>query len=79
MLQAIIWLADSADFDEMNAVWAAWVPKGDAPARACGEARLARTGLKVEVTVTAAIERVAKKALAFAGLGQFSIRRTEER
>jgi enamine deaminase RidA (YjgF/YER057c/UK114 family) len=53
MLQAVIWLADMADFAEMNAVWDAWVPKGHAPARACGEAKLARPDLKVEIIVTA--------------------------
>jgi enamine deaminase RidA (YjgF/YER057c/UK114 family) len=56
MLQAIIWLSDMADFAEMNAVWDAWVPEGQAPARACGEAKLARPELKVEVIVTAAYE-----------------------
>lgn len=56
ILQAIIWLADMADFAEMNAVWDAWVPEGHAPARACGEARLARDALKVEVIVTAAVK-----------------------
>jgi enamine deaminase RidA (YjgF/YER057c/UK114 family) len=55
MLQAIIWLADMADFADMNAVWDVWVPAGHAPARACGEARLARPDLKVEVIVTAAV------------------------
>lgn len=55
ILQAIVWLADMADFDEMNAVWDAWVPDGHAPARACGEARLARDDLKVEIIVTAAV------------------------
>ncbi|MEP2921432.1 MAG: RidA family protein [Sulfitobacter sp.] len=54
ILQAVIWLADMADFAEMNAVWDAWVPKGHAPARACGEAKLARDVLKVEIIVTAA-------------------------
>ena len=54
MLQAVIWLADMSDFAEMNAVWDAWVPDGHAPARACGEARLASPNLKVEVIVTAA-------------------------
>ncbi|SMX48135.1 RidA family protein [Maliponia aquimaris] len=54
MLQVIIWLADMADFSEMNAVWDAWVPAGHAPARACGEAKLARPELKVEIIVTAA-------------------------
>lgn len=55
MLQAIVWLADMADFSEMNAVWDAWVPEGAAPARACGESKLTRPELKVEVTVTAAL------------------------
>ena len=54
ILQAIIWVSDMAHFAEMNAVWDAWVPKGHAPARACGEAKLARPELKVEVIVTAA-------------------------
>jgi len=54
ILQALIWLADMADFAEMNSVWDAWVPAGCAPARACGEASLARPDLKVEIIVTAA-------------------------
>lgn len=54
MLQVIIWLADIQDFAEMNSVWDAWVPQGHAPARACGEAKLARPELKVEIIVTAA-------------------------
>ncbi len=54
MLQAIVWLADMSDFAEMNAVWDAWTPDGHAPARACGEAKLARSDLKVEIIVTAA-------------------------
>ncbi|MDB6179396.1 RidA family protein [Paracoccus sp. Z330] len=54
ILQAIVWLADMGDFAEMNEVWDAWVPEGHAPARACGEARLARDMLRVEIIVTAA-------------------------
>lgn len=54
MLQATIWLADMADFDEMNTVWDAWVPEGHAPTRACGEARLATPEYKVEVILVAA-------------------------
>lgn len=54
MLQAVIWLADMSDFDEMNSVWDAWVPEGHAPARACGEAKLARPEIRVEIIVTAA-------------------------
>ena len=56
ILQAVIWVADMADFAEMNAVWDAWVPSGHAPARACGEAKLARDALKVEIIVTAAVK-----------------------
>ncbi|MCK0149219.1 RidA family protein [Marivita sp. S6314] len=56
ILQAIIWVSDMKYFAEMNAVWDAWVPEGHAPARACGEAKLARDVLKVEVIVTAAYE-----------------------
>ncbi|MES0884003.1 RidA family protein [Roseibium sp. SCP14] len=54
ILQAIIWLADMSDFAEMNGVWDSWVPAGHAPARACGEAKLARPELKVEIIITAA-------------------------
>lgn len=55
MLQAIIWLADMKDFAEMNAVWDAWVPEGQAPVRACGEAKLATPDYLVEVIITAAL------------------------
>lgn len=56
ILQAIVWLSDMKDFAEMNAVWDAWVPAGHAPARACGEAKLARDTLKVEIIITAALK-----------------------
>ena len=56
MLRATIWLSDMSDFAEMNEVWNAWVPTGHAPARACGEAKLARAELKVEIIVDAAYE-----------------------
>ncbi|MGB1235211.1 MAG: RidA family protein [Planktomarina sp.] len=48
ILQAVVWLSDMKYFAELNEVWNAWVPTGHAPARACGEARLAREILKVE-------------------------------
>lgn len=53
ILKAQIWMADMADFAQMNAVWDAWVPAGHAPARATGEAKLATPGYLVEVIVTA--------------------------
>lgn len=55
ILQAIIWLDDMRRFDDMNAVWDSWVPEGHAPARACGETRLASPEFYVEITVTAAL------------------------
>jgi enamine deaminase RidA (YjgF/YER057c/UK114 family) len=55
LLSAQIWLADMADFAEMNAVWDAWIGGKDAPARATGEAKLATPDYEVEVIVVAAI------------------------
>jgi enamine deaminase RidA (YjgF/YER057c/UK114 family) len=55
ILQAIIWLSDMSTFQEMNAVWDAWVPQGHTPARATGEAKLAAAEYKVEIIVTAAV------------------------
>jgi enamine deaminase RidA (YjgF/YER057c/UK114 family) len=50
-----IWVANmAAHFDEVNAVWDAWVPEGAAPVRAAGEAKLALPELKVEVIAVAA-------------------------
>lgn len=54
ILQATIWLADVADFGEMNAVWDAWVAPGHAPARATGESKLAGPEYKVEIIIVAA-------------------------
>jgi enamine deaminase RidA (YjgF/YER057c/UK114 family) len=54
ILQAIVWLSDMRYFAEMNEVWDDWMPNGHAPARACGEAKLARDVLHVEIIVTAA-------------------------
>jgi enamine deaminase RidA (YjgF/YER057c/UK114 family) len=55
ILSAQIWLANIGHFAEMNQVWDAWVPEGDAPARACIEARLASPDLLVEIGIIAAI------------------------
>lgn len=54
ILSATIYLRDMKDFSDMNAVWDAWIPQGQAPARACVEARLARPELLVEVSIVAA-------------------------
>ena len=55
ILQAVIWLSDMSYFAAFNEIWNDWVPEGHAPARACGEAKLAREILKVEIIITAAI------------------------
>lgn len=55
ILQTTIWMASMDDFAEMNAAWDGWVPQGNAPARATGEARLATPDYKVEIIVIAAI------------------------
>lgn len=54
LLSATIWLADIADFAEMNSVWEAWIDPANPPARATGECRLAAPEFKVEIIVTAA-------------------------
>lgn len=53
VVKAVIWLADMDDFEEMNAVYDAWIDPENPPARACGESRLASPDKKVEITVTA--------------------------
>ncbi len=54
ILSATIWLADMADFAEMNAVWDKWIDGKDPPARATGEAKLATPDYRVEIIVVAA-------------------------
>jgi enamine deaminase RidA (YjgF/YER057c/UK114 family) len=55
LLSATIWLADMAFYDEMNAVWDAWVVPGQAPARVCVESMLADPDYKLEIQVIAAL------------------------
>ena len=52
LLQAQIWLKRIADRPAFNAVWAAWLPPGAAPARALVQAELADPAWLVEVMVT---------------------------
>ena len=56
ILSATLYIKDMADFAGMNAVWDAWVPEGDAPARACVQAQMARPELLVEISVIAAVD-----------------------
>lgn len=56
LLSATIYLRDIDNhFALMNEIWNAWVPEGHAPARACVEAHMARSGLLVEICITAAL------------------------
>jgi enamine deaminase RidA (YjgF/YER057c/UK114 family) len=54
IVSASIWLADMRHFDDMNAVWDAWVEPGHAPVRATVEARLSSPDYLVEVSAVAA-------------------------
>ncbi len=55
ILSAQIWLTSIGHYSEMNCIWDAWVPEGNAPARACIEARLAAPEYLVEIGVIAAL------------------------
>jgi enamine deaminase RidA (YjgF/YER057c/UK114 family) len=54
ILSAQIWIANIGHFAAMNEVWDEWVADGNAPARACIEARLASPDLLVEIGIVAA-------------------------
>ena len=54
LLTATIFLPSMADFAALNAVWEAWVPAGQCPARATVEAKLVSPDYKVEIQVIAA-------------------------
>lgn len=49
ILQAQIWLKDIADREAFNTLWQAWLPAGEAPARACVQAVMADPRMLVEV------------------------------
>ena len=54
LLQANIWITDTANFGAMNAVWNAWVDPDNPPVRACVKSELMLPELLVEIMVTAA-------------------------
>jgi enamine deaminase RidA (YjgF/YER057c/UK114 family) len=56
LVNASVWLADIITFDAMNAAWEAWLPPGQAPARATVEARIANPAYRVEIAVVAALD-----------------------
>ena len=55
LLTAQVWISDIRNFDEMNAVWNAWLPPGEAPTRACVESLLAAPHYFVEIACSAAV------------------------
>jgi len=55
IIKTNIWLSDISTFQDMNKAWKEWVVKGEAPARATVEAKLADPKWKVEIMMTAAI------------------------
>lgn len=55
ILHVQMWLDDVRDFDEVNVVWDAWMPREHAPARSSGQGRMAKPGMLVELIVTAAL------------------------
>jgi len=54
LLSAQIFITDMRNFQDMNAVWDAWVDKGNTPARATVQASLANPKMLVEIMVVAA-------------------------
>lgn len=50
-----VYLPNIADFDRMNSVYDVWVDRANPAARACIEARLADSDLRVEITAIAAL------------------------
>lgn len=56
LLIATVYLTDiEADYAGMNTVWEAWLPAGNAPARACVEVRrLADPAWRIEIAALAA-------------------------
>jgi enamine deaminase RidA (YjgF/YER057c/UK114 family) len=54
LLSVTIYLADMAEFSQMNEAWDAWVDGANAPARTTVGAPLAAPEIRVEMTATAA-------------------------
>ena len=54
LLQCHIWVTDIRNRAPMNEVWTRWIDKGNLPARACVEAKLADPRALVEIMVVAA-------------------------
>lgn len=55
LLTASVWLSVPTFFDEFNALWDSWLLPGHAPTRCCVVAQLMKSGLDVEIAVTALV------------------------
>jgi enamine deaminase RidA (YjgF/YER057c/UK114 family) len=55
ILSASIWLASYTSYNDVNEIWDAWVPDGQAPARTCVESKLAFPQYMIEIGVIAAV------------------------
>ncbi|MEL5406701.1 RidA family protein [Serratia nevei] len=55
ILDATIFLTNTADFAAMNAAWDAWVVAGSAPVRCTVQAQLMNPKYKVEIKIIAAL------------------------
>ena len=53
LLQAIIWVKHIKDRVLMNEIWTPWLPKGEAPVRACVASEMAAPDVLVEIMITA--------------------------
>ena len=56
LLWTQIWLSDISERDAMNEVWTSWIDVDNPPVRACVQAQLARSDLRIEIMVIAALE-----------------------
>ncbi len=56
LVQATIYLKHMADRSTFNALWAAWLPEGCAPARVCVSAEMANPDYLLEIAFVAAVD-----------------------
>ncbi|WP_035056368.1 Rid family hydrolase [Andreprevotia chitinilytica] len=56
LMMATIYVTDFSNRAVLNEIWAAWLPAGAAPARACARAELASPDLLIEIAFTAAVK-----------------------
>ncbi len=55
MLSAVVYVKETSNIADMNAVWNEWLKDCQPPARTCVCAKMANDDILVEITVTAAL------------------------